>query len=449
MASIIASGDYWRLEDNGTLYIHCDGNMPNYNAGYNYAPWYDYREQITSATISDGVTSIGNYAFPGCSSLSSVTIPSGVTSIGGYAFSGCSSLTSVMIPDSVTSIGRSAFITCTGLTSVTIPNGVTSIVENTFYNCTGLTSVTIPSGVTSIGNYAFYNCNALTDVYYGGTETQWNAITKGSSNTRLTRATIHYAPPTTYTVTFDANGGTGNMSAQTFTGGTAQELTANAFTRTGYMFGGWNTAADGSGTAYADGTSYTANADITLYAQWTQIVLSSIAITTPPAKTAYTVGETFDPSGMIVTASYSDASTATVTGYSVSPSGSLATSDSAVTVSYMEDGVTATATVEITVTVKPFPASWPRTARDIMLEIADRIGAPLDPRTVLGADEIEDTALKMSMREVAGYIAAMNGGNWTITDDGYLYLVPLSMAARVLGDENGVPILFGEALLLV
>ena len=94
-------------------------------------------------------------------------------------------------------------------------------------------------------------------------------------------------------------------------------------------------------------------------------------------------------------------------------------------------------------------ANWPRTAPDVMREIAGRIGAPLDPRTVIGADDIEDTALGMTMREVAGYIAAMNGGNWTITDDGYLYLVPLGMAARVLADENGVPILFGEAMLLV
>lgn len=93
--------------------------------------------------------------------------------------------------------------------------------------------------------------------------------------------------------------------------------------------------------------------------------------------------------------------------------------------------------------------SWPRTARDIMEEIAARIGAPLDPRTVIGPDDIEDAALGMTMREIAGYIAAQNGGNWTITDESYLYLVPLGMAARVLADENGVPILFGEAMLLV
>ena len=67
----------------------------------------------------------------------------------------CSGLTSVTIPNSVTSIGNHAFRYCFGLTSVTIPNSVTSIGDEAFYDCSGLTSVTIGSGVTSIGNNAF------------------------------------------------------------------------------------------------------------------------------------------------------------------------------------------------------------------------------------------------------------------------------------------------------
>ena len=121
--------------------------------------------EFTSLVIGNGVTSIGNYAFSGCSSLTSITIPEGVTSIGWYAFSGCSSLTSITIPDSVTSIGSYAFSYCSSLGSVTIGNGVTSIRYRAFRGCSSLVSITIPDSVTSIGDDAFEDCSSLTSVY--------------------------------------------------------------------------------------------------------------------------------------------------------------------------------------------------------------------------------------------------------------------------------------------
>ena len=152
---------------------------------------------MTSVTIPNSVTSIGDSAFTGCSGLTSVTIGNSVTSIGDYAFSGCIGLTSIVvesgntvydsrnncnaiietstntlitgckntvIPNGVTSIGDLAFSGCIGLTSITIPSSVTSIGRYAFEGCSGLTSISIPSSVTSIGNYAFSDCSGLTSV---------------------------------------------------------------------------------------------------------------------------------------------------------------------------------------------------------------------------------------------------------------------------------------------
>ena len=153
----------WMLTQDGTLTISGSGRMWEYTDS-STAPWYKNRENIVNAVVMSGVTSIGNSAFRGCSSLSSITIPEGVTSIGWDAFSGCSSLTSITIPESVTSIGDCAFWGCSGLTSVKIPEGVTSIENEAFRGCSSLSSITIPGGVTSIGDWAFSGCGSLTNV---------------------------------------------------------------------------------------------------------------------------------------------------------------------------------------------------------------------------------------------------------------------------------------------
>ncbi len=121
-------------------------------------------ESLTSITIPNSVTSIGESAFSGCSNLTSITIPNSVTDIGDRTFSWCRSLTSITIPNSVTDIGESAFSWCDSLTSITIPNSVTSIGYNAFSGCRSLTSITIPNSVTSIGGRAFSDCGSLTSV---------------------------------------------------------------------------------------------------------------------------------------------------------------------------------------------------------------------------------------------------------------------------------------------
>ena len=126
------------------------------------------------------VTSIGDYAFNQCRSLTSVTIPNSVTSIDNNAFTHCDLLTSVTIGNSVTSIGHEAFYGCSSLTSVTIGNSVTSIGFYAFTYCSSLTSVTIPNSVTSIGVSAFFGCSALTSVTIGSgtSDIYYNAFAK-------------------------------------------------------------------------------------------------------------------------------------------------------------------------------------------------------------------------------------------------------------------------------
>ena len=192
---------------------------------------------LSSITIPESVTSIGKYAFQGCRSLSSITIPEGVTAIGEHAFSDCfrlisitipesvtaigdyafyfCSLTSINIPESVTAIGRCAFNSCYSLTSINIPEGVTTIGDSVFRSCSRLTSITIPESVTTIGHCAFYDCCSLTsinipesvtaigedafsgckkiqEVFYAGSEAEWNALPIATGNDPLKNATIYY-----------------------------------------------------------------------------------------------------------------------------------------------------------------------------------------------------------------------------------------------------------------
>ena len=147
---------------------------------------------LTSITIPDSVIDIDWCAFQNCRSLTSITIPDGVTSIDTSTFQSCTSLTSITIPDSVIHIGRHAFDSCTSLTSITIPNSVKNIYFNAFDSCSSLTSITLPVSVTKIEEEAFAGCQNLTDVYYGGTEEQWNSIDIGENNGFLKFANIHY-----------------------------------------------------------------------------------------------------------------------------------------------------------------------------------------------------------------------------------------------------------------
>ena len=160
------------------------------------APWSDYKTQITSVSLPDGLTTIGTGAFQYCSALTSVEIPASVTSINMGAFQYCSALTSVELPNGLTTIGRSAFINCSALTSIEIPASVTSIGIDAFNRCISLTSVVIPNGVTFLGKMAFAYCSQLTSVEIPASVTTINERMFDSC-TGLTTITNHATTPQT------------------------------------------------------------------------------------------------------------------------------------------------------------------------------------------------------------------------------------------------------------
>ena len=141
---------------------------------------FSYCSSLTSVTLPNSVSSIGYSAFEDCSSLTSITIPNSVTSIAGEAFMGCSSLTSITIPNGVTSIGACTFESCSSLSSITIPNSVTSIGGRAFRKCSSLTSITIPNSVTSVGGAVFHSCSALKSVVLSENITSLETITISS-----------------------------------------------------------------------------------------------------------------------------------------------------------------------------------------------------------------------------------------------------------------------------
>ncbi|MDE7333588.1 MAG: leucine-rich repeat domain-containing protein, partial [Lachnospiraceae bacterium] len=194
---------------------------------------------VISVEISSSVASIGNSAFRG-SSIISATIPSSVKTIGDSAFRACTSLTTIVLPASIEEMGNAVFFECTEmksaafapgskqvvlgdnvfmecwhLASVTLPLNIDRIGEGMFQNCLTLARVEIPQGAESIGGHAFASCSslaavvipdsvttigiaafsdsALADIYFTGTEAQWNSISKiGDTASAVSKATIHY-----------------------------------------------------------------------------------------------------------------------------------------------------------------------------------------------------------------------------------------------------------------
>lgn len=131
-----------------------------------YSPWYSYKDHIEAVQIKSGVTSIGDYAFLDCNTLTAVSIPDTVASIGDLAFCWCGELTAIKIPDSVTTIREAAVRTCS-VSELDIPDSVTAIGNHAFsYN--EMTTVDIPASVTHVGKAIFEHCASLTEIIIDG-----------------------------------------------------------------------------------------------------------------------------------------------------------------------------------------------------------------------------------------------------------------------------------------
>ena len=241
----------WTMSSDGVLTISGSGAMADYSFDEGpdiNAPYVNYFMSISSVVIESGVTRVGSFAFNAFHTLESVTIADTVTSIGRAAFGNCVNLTSISIPDSVTEIEDGCFydngrlpaiyvdagnpnycsedgvlfnkektvlISCPGgkSGSYTVPQSVTRVEKSAFSSSNlseivfqeGLTSIgdlafgecklsrlELPASLTQIGAIAFSGCDNLPDIYYAGSEEQWNQITIGEYNEDLESITIHY-----------------------------------------------------------------------------------------------------------------------------------------------------------------------------------------------------------------------------------------------------------------
>ena len=208
-AATVASGKCgdsakWTLDAEGTLTISGTGRMYDYewpaDRGGTTPPWLanKYRDSIRALHVEQGITYIGRCAFDSCGNLSDVTLPTSLRIIGQCAFNDCTALRSIQLPEGLTTIKEDAF-NAAGLVSITFPSTLRELRNGAFMNCEKLQSLRLPEGLTTIGVWAFY-CNPnissiyipasvttigeeafiyynnLDTVRYGGSQSQWNAV---------------------------------------------------------------------------------------------------------------------------------------------------------------------------------------------------------------------------------------------------------------------------------
>ena len=122
---------------------------------------------LTTVTLPNSLTYLGDYAFSSCKDLASISIGTGITEIPYNCFTGCNALTSVDLPEHVTSIGGGAYSYCNGLVSITLPGSIQTVGASAFASCSNLEEVVIPDNVTTLGEKAFQYDSKLKYVQIG------------------------------------------------------------------------------------------------------------------------------------------------------------------------------------------------------------------------------------------------------------------------------------------
>ena len=333
---------------------------------------------LSTIILPQGITSIGSHAFLGCTSLTTINIPEGVTSILSCAYAGCTGLTSISIPQGVTRIWDGVFANCSGLSSISIPQAVTRIDPEAFACCTGLSSISIPKGVISIGDRVFRSCTGLTTITvavdnlnYASIEgilfdkagTILLACPAGLTSVSIPQRVTGIGEGAFYgcsgLTTIDIPQGVTSIDDEVFrycrgleTIDIPQRVTSigmmafsDCRSLTTIRFNSSTTKiSDESSTIPVTTTIIGYNPssakDYALkYDRKFEVIasktLQSIAITTPATKLSYTVGNTLDISGLVVTGTYSDTSTKVESITTANVSGfnsSVATTDQVLTI---------------------------------------------------------------------------------------------------------------------
>ena len=278
--------------------------------------------------IPGTVSSIGDYAFALCDKLAdTLYVETGVNNIGDYAFYdyGGMALSVVYLPSTIGAVGTSAFHSLDGdddqITSgkaiiYCANDSILSLMKSSkSYSARTTALANLKGGVidgfddnTEKGTLITSPCK--TGYGFGG----WYELSSENANPTLaTKITTHttgqwgvrypypYIVVWNSTITFDGNGGSGSMSSQTICEtDTTTALTKNSFTRDGYEFAGWNTKADGTGTAYDDeATNVGKNGNITLYAQWTKKIGESTSYTVNAIQDQVYTGKEITPAVVV------------------------------------------------------------------------------------------------------------------------------------------------------